>query len=198
MSGSPDTVGAAVDRDEGRACVDELLRNVEDTRDSLADSLSTLKSRLSPREMLASTTSSVRDGVRRAVNEAAREVRDGGERLTRAIQAQPGWAAVATTAAATAIWYLSREPRARSKSTALHAPRAARASRADVSTTAFLGSTVGILAALLVAPGEWERRVTARAQRSIRRALLRTVREGTEEAQRALVPAVSAILQRPR
>ena len=114
MSEPRDPVGVAVERDEGATRVNELRRNVEDTRDSLAESLSTLKAKLSPSEMLASTKTSVQEGVRRTVHEAAQEVREGSERLTRAIQEQPGWAALATAAAASTMWYFSREPRHRS------------------------------------------------------------------------------------
>lgn len=277
MSESRDTVVAA-DRDEGGTRVNELRRNVEDTRDSLAESLSTLKARLSPSEMLASTKISVQQGVRRTVNEAAQELREGSERLTRAIRQQPGWAALATAAAASTVWYFSREPTHRSKrgvrraqpqpheaaatATAKHARRtsgwgtgvasgalatvavaalasrrqrggilptsrpegpwgrtaaagigrsagvirerargfASDASRAvsglDASTAASVGSAVGILVAFFFPASAWERKVAARAQQSITRAVKRTVHERTEQAQRTLMPAVSAMLGR--
>ncbi len=113
MSTSGDATSAAAERDDATSRVHELRRSVEDTRENLAGSLSTLKARLSPSEMLASTKSTVRESVRRSVNEAAREVQQGGRRLTRTMQEQPGWAALATVTAGSAIWYFSRDPRSR-------------------------------------------------------------------------------------
>jgi hypothetical protein len=99
---------SAVVQAEGPTHVRALRRNVEATRDHLAESLTTLKWKLTPSEMIASTRSTVETKVRRTMDDAAREVQEGGRRVARVVQAEPGFAAMVAAGAVSAVWFLTQ------------------------------------------------------------------------------------------